>query len=303
MANLKFAVSGGVPPYTYSGNMDGEILPSGSFYFSVVSDANGCEKAITGIVDECTGSSCNVAATLVPTHPLCAGDQTGSIVAIVSGGSGPYEYVWSNQGTGSELSGLSAGIYTVTVTDALDCEQISSTEIIAPPAIVIAAANIIQPNQGQSNGAVSVDISGGTGAYLFNWYRNGVLFAMGTEDLVGAPAGDYQLQVSDANACSAVFEVTLTETVGTQEVADKAFVEVYPNPASEKTVLTVAFATPRNLYLSLADPSGRIVRTWKENQVREQNFQIDLKGLPSATYQLRIVTGLETLVEKVVVVR
>ncbi len=303
VAELNFDLTGGLPPFTFTGNTDGDILPAGSTYFVIIADAMGCEKSITGIVDECQGSACNVAATTTATQPTCFDGTDGAIATMVSGGVGPYQYLWSTGATTADITGLTAGVFTVTVTDALDCDQVSSITLNNPAAIVIAPANIIQPSQGQSNGAIYVDIAGGTGILATNWFRSGFLFAMGVEDLLSVPAGDYQLQVIDANGCMSDFTITLTETVGTQDIAEASFTEVFPNPAKDKAILSVAFPQARTLYLTLSDATGRALRTWTERNVTEQDIPLDLKDLPSGTYQLRMVTGFETLVEKVVVAK
>lgn len=302
-AALTFSLNGGVQPYTISGNLDGEILPAGSNYFVVVSDAMGCEKAISRVVAPCQGSACNLAATLDITQPRCHDSADGAVALMVSGGVGPFTYEWSNAAFTADLVGLEGGTYTVTVTDALDCDQVVSAVLVAPPAVVIAPANIIQPSVGQSNGAIAVDITGGVGIVATNWYREGFLFAMGVEDLVSVPAGAYQLQAVDANGCMAVFNITLTETVGVADVSTTSFTEVYPNPAKDKTVLSVAFSQAQTLYLTLSDAAGRTIRTWTAYQVTEQDIPVDLRDLPAGAYQLRIVTGFETLTEKIVVVR
>ncbi len=303
MAKLKFKLKDGVPPFTFKGNTDGEILPSGSAYFSIVTDAMGCETSVSGTVDECQGSACNLAATLDATQPKCHDSADGVITAVVSGGTGPYLYLWSNGATSAENTGLATGAYTVTVTDALDCEQVSSASLESPPAIIIAVSNITHPSIGQSNGAILVDISGGTGAYGANWYRAGVLFAMGVEDLLSVPAGDYQLQVIDANGCMQTFAVTLTETVASKDVSEAYFTEVFPNPAKDKATLSVSFPQPRNLYLTLSDAAGRALHSWTVENVTEQNIPLDLRGLPAGAYQVRVVTGMEVVVERLVVGR
>jgi len=93
----------------------------------------------------------------------------------------------------------------------------------------------------------------------------------------------------------------LTETVGNQDVSSEFFTEVFPNPAQEKAWLAVAFPKAQTLYLSLSDASGRALKTWTVHDVTEQNIPLDLKQLPAGTYQLRIFTGKETIVEQVVV--
>jgi hypothetical protein len=84
-------------------------------------------------------------------------------------------------------------------------------------------------------------------------------------------------------------------------VAEVLYTEVFPNPAYEKAILSVSFPSPRTLHLSLMDASGRVLQAWTQRHVMEQNIPLDLRQLPSGTYQLTIRTGQEVLVEKVVV--
>ncbi|MBL7827856.1 MAG: choice-of-anchor J domain-containing protein [Saprospiraceae bacterium] len=301
VAELEFDLSGGVPPYTFNGNAEGDILPSGSEFFTIVEDANGCQIALSGIVDECQGSVCNVAATLAASNPSCFGATDGHLTVNIASGTGPYLYLWSTGATTAELTGIGAGAYTVTVTDALECDVEVSATLTQPEQILIAASNIIHPSQSLANGAISVDITGGSGALSYLWLLNGQPFASGTEDLVSIGAGDYQLVVTDANGCTAVLNVTLTATSGTNDISEAFFTEVFPNPARDKATLAVSFPAARTLYLSITDASGKLIHSWNEYNVTEQNIPLEVKNLPSGTYQLRIVTGFESAVEQLVI--
>lgn len=301
MASLKFKLSGGIPPYTFEGNSDGEVLPSGSQFFVVATDAMGCVRSFTGIVDECAGSACTVAGTVETVQPKCHDSNDGSILAMVSGGIGPYTFSWSNDSSSAGITGLAPGTYSVTITDALDCYTEQSATIVAPAALVIAPATIIQPGQGQSNGAVDMDVAGGTAPYTYQWLRNDSLYISGVEDLNGVPSGAYELQVTDANGCAQSFKVTLTESVGTKDVAENSFAEIFPNPAREKATLAVSFPRARDLFLSLHDASGRVLQSWTDSNVTEKNIPLNIRELPSGSYQVRIVTDVETITEQLIV--
>lgn len=301
MASLKFKLNGGVPPYTFAGNADGDVLPSGSQFFVVVTDAIGCERSFTGIVDECSGSACTVAGTVESVQPKCHDSNDGSIMAMASGGIGPYTYQWSNGANTAEITGLAPGDYSVTITDALDCDTELSAAITAPAALVIAPANLIQPGQGQTNGAIDVDIAGGTSPYNNTWFRNDSLFLSGVEDLSGVGEGHYELQVTDANGCSQSLKVTLTETVSNKDISENAFTEIYPNPARDKAVLAVSFPHARDLFLSIHDATGKVLQSWTESNISEKNIPLNIRDLPAGSYQVRIVTGVETLTEPLIV--
>ncbi|MFN0176631.1 MAG: T9SS type A sorting domain-containing protein [Saprospiraceae bacterium] len=301
ISELQIQAQGGIPPYTFSGTPNGQMLASGETYLVVVTDAIGCEKALTGTADDCEAIVCAVTGTLFAIQPNCHNANNGSLAAMVTGGTAPYTFLWSNGATTAEISSLAEGAYTSTITDALGCDLSLTDTILNPSAITAVPTSIEQPHQGQSDGAVFLDVAGGNGLYNYVWLLNGTPF-VNAEDLTNAPAGDYTLVITDGNGCTASFDFTLTETVGNQEVSTEFFTEVFPNPATEKAWLAVAFPKVQTLHLTLLDNAGRIISTWTVRDVTEQNIPLDLKGLAAGTYQLRIRTEKEVVVEKVVVV-
>lgn len=302
LARLHVSVHDGVAPYAYQGTPDGQVLNSGDVYLVIVKDAIGCEQSLVGIVDECQANDCNVIASVSVQNPSCFAGNDGSLAANVVGGVEPYTYQWSNSATTANVSGLTAGVYTVTVTDAVDCETVLTQTLTEPLPLSVAPTSILQPSQGQSNGAVLVDIFGGNGNYLYNWLLNGAPFAQ-SEDLTNAPAGEYQLQVTDGSGCTGVFDITLTETVGTSQPDEQVFAEVFPNPAREKATLAVAFPATRSLFWSIVDANGRILKSKAAGSVMEQNISLEIKDLPAGSYQVRILTEHELLMQPLVVVK
>ena len=285
-AQILVTTNGGLPPLTFQGSPDGQILNSGDIYLVVVTDALGCTQSLAGIVKACDAGNCLLNASLTPTSPACYGAANGSLTVTTSGGVTPYQYKWSNNSTGAALSNISAGIYAVTVTDALGCEAILSYTLSNPPAIEVLNATVLQPAAGQTNGSIHIDVQGGSGQYAYSWTLNG-LFFVASEDLTLAPAGNYQLQITDANGCTALFEYALL-TVGTATPEADVFAEIFPNPARDKATLAVAFFTPQALLLSLTDAAGRVLRSWRVDNVTEQNIPLEIRDLSAGAYQLRI---------------
>lgn len=301
MARLDINISGGTAPYTIYGHQDGEMLPAGATYFTVVEDAGGCQTSITGVIDPCSGSICNLAATLAASDPSCHNSTNGSIIPTVASGTGPYQYLWSNGATSAALAGTGAGAYSVTITDALECELILYDTLSNPAPVIIAPLNVVQPSQNQQNGLVEVETSGTQGSFQALWTKNGnVLPPSGTPNLYNAGAGNYTLIITDEKGCTAQFEITLTETVAAGEPGEEAFAEVFPNPAHEKVTLAVAFSQPRDLYISLTDESGKLISYRTEKQVQEQNIPWDISRLPAGAYQLRIVSKEGHILKQVV---
>lgn len=124
---INLTVSGGTAPFTYNwsngaATEDVQGIPAGS-YSVTVTDANGCSASATTPVSD--NSTVNV--TFNSTNPVQGND--GIITANPSGGASPYTYNWSNGGTTQTISSLTAGTYTVTVTDNGGCSKVASVTI------------------------------------------------------------------------------------------------------------------------------------------------------------------------------
>jgi hypothetical protein len=301
LATLDVSTLDGVPPYTLQGTPNGTVLNSGDIYIVVATDAMGCEQSVVGIVGECSASNCTVAAAMNPQQPSCAGASNGALSVNVLGGTPPYTYKWSNNATSSALTGLAAGSYSVTVTDALDCDVVLSETLLDPSPVTVGTAAIVQPMPGQSDGSIQIDVAGGSGSYAFAWTRNGAAFA-DTEDLGNAPEGSYALVVTDGNGCTATASFVL-QTVSAGDPSAESFAEIFPNPARDKATLAVSFPSARTLYLSIVDGAGRVCHGWTVRDALEQNIPLDIKGLPAGAYRLRIVSNADNLVRSLVVGR
>jgi gliding motility-associated-like protein len=126
----------------------------------------------------------------------CHGETSGSIEVAASGGTSPYTYIWNNEQTGSVLTGIGAGSYLVTATDANGCQDTLSESVTEPAALVI-TETLTHPTCGDSyDGTVEVSITGGTTDYTILWSNgsNGPI----TEKL---GPGTVDVQVTDANQC------------------------------------------------------------------------------------------------------
>lgn len=299
-AKLTVKVSGGTAPYTFPANTPGQILLSGMPYTVAVADANGCENYVSGVVGPCASNVCTQEVGLDALQPLCAG-ETGALFADLSGGTPPFEFYWSNDIFTPDNAGLPAGTYTITVIDANGCESVLTETIIPPDSVRITPDNIAFPTQGQSNGAIQITVSGGTGPYEYTWLVNGNPFATGTEDLGNLRKGLYSLLVRDVNGCEGAFWVNLPETVGTKLRIAPAHARLTPNPATDRAQLWVSFSQTRTVRLSITDAAGRTLRDWTAEYVREQQLPIELGDLPGGVYFLWARADEESFVTKLVV--
>ena len=147
---------------------------------------------------------CALTASVNTTDHLCNGGSAspfyGTADVVPSGGTPPYSYVW-NTGSTQQLIGGPAGLYTVTVTDAMNCVVTASGIINEPPAITVNAVITDETILGNCDGAIDITVSGGTPGtpfpYLISW-SNGV----SAEDLTNLCSGTYTVYVTDANNCN-----------------------------------------------------------------------------------------------------
>lgn len=175
-------------------------------YSVTVSDGLGCSAVATAIIQDLPEMVLSTTAS----PNLCFGEANGTVnVVITSGGTGPFSYEWSIAQSGSSLSGLSAGTYQVTATDANGCTAISTATVAEPAALALSLSAATPPLcTGATNGSLAVQVSGGTSPYTYQWDSG-----QQTASISGLGAGTYTLAVTDANGCEASFQTSLDATV------------------------------------------------------------------------------------------
>ncbi len=119
----------------------------------------------------------------------------------VSGGVAPYDFEWSHGPDTEDVNNLSAGFYSLLVTDANGCEtSLSNFEIDEPSDFVITLDSIQAIDcKGDAQGSIEINIQGATAPYTYQW-NNGD----DSEDLYFLEAGSYMATITDANACTAL---------------------------------------------------------------------------------------------------
>lgn len=201
-------VSGGTPAYTYlwsNGGTGSQITGlSAQGYSVVISDANGCTSTQSVTVVQPGAPT----LTITSTNPNCC-LPTGMATALVSGGTPGYNYIWSPTGaTTSAATGLFAGSYSVVVTDGNGCTATSSVILNVPASPTVSLASQTNPScAGGQNGSASVSVNGGLAPFTYSWSPSGGTNAIAT----GLSAGNYSVQVQDANCCTAIYAINVTQ--------------------------------------------------------------------------------------------
>jgi len=186
-------------------------LSAGTYYLGVV-DLGGCSAFTpTFIVQE--SENLDFGLYEVP-NSSCGGSPIGKIIVTGQTGLAPYTYLWSNGQTGSTITGLTSGVYSVAVTDAFGCTVSKSADITNVNPIGLGIFTATQPSCLQSNGVINMTITGGTEPFYYSASTGDVLVSYGrTFSISGLSAGQYNFQVTDAGLCQ-MFAGTTLETPG-----------------------------------------------------------------------------------------
>jgi len=201
------SIIGGVLPYTYSWKPSGGTTSTATglcagTYTITVKDVNGCSNTSTVTITQ--PPPLTTADTV--THVLCMGG-TGSIKALPSGGYSPYTYLWTPSGkTTVTVTGLSAGSYTLKVTDSSGCTA-SAMAVITQPTQLTAATIPTNALCFGGTGSAAAKGAGGTSPYAYLWNPSVQTNATAT----GLTVGAYTVSITDHNGCTATSTVTITQ--------------------------------------------------------------------------------------------
>ncbi len=247
-------VSGGISPYTYNwsrGTVNGAVtsgLSPGPVSVTIT-DASGCTASATANITGPPLLTLNVTTV----NDSCYQGETGSATANVSGGNPPYLFYWSNISSAQTNLSLTAGTYTVTVTDNKGCTITGSATINEPTDITYT----ITPSQATcgANGSISVTASGGTPGYTYAWTP---ATATG-QNPAGLSAGQYVLTLTDSYNCRKVDSTVITQPAGAFTVTS-SHTNITCNGANDGTItVTITGGTPPYTYQGLPVPPGTTV--------------------------------------------
>jgi hypothetical protein len=152
-------------------------------------------------------ATCN--ATVSTTPVACDGQCNGTAILNPSGGTPPYTYIWnvSPPQFGQTVTGLCAGTYTCTVSDAVGCSAIRTFIVTQPSVLTGSTSNIPVSCFGMSNGTAWVTASGGNGGYSYAWSPSGQT----GQTASSLSAGCYTCTIIDVLGCTATATTCVTQ--------------------------------------------------------------------------------------------
>jgi len=207
--------SGGVSPYTYNWLNYGNSTNSTESnlcvdtYFIEITDSIGCTFPLQ--VDLLAPNPPLIVTEII-TPPTC-GNNNGIISITSSGGNLPHTYLWSTGDVTPAISNLTAGIYTLTVTDASSCSEdfVYTINNSTAPEVILTSVDLLC--NGVCNGQITSLVSGGTPSYNYQWIDgsgNNIIGATNT-DLQNVCAGSYTVEVTDNAGCIIYSSVEILE--------------------------------------------------------------------------------------------
>ncbi|MBP7463155.1 MAG: T9SS type A sorting domain-containing protein [Bacteroidales bacterium] len=189
-------ISGGEAPYTYQWNNNSvdSLLTGllGGYYTVTITDNQGCTQNKSENVQQIPEINCE----FVTSYQTCSNND-GSITAYGSGGEPPYTYLWSNGATSQTISGIAAGFYYVTLTDANSCYTISNEYLNSNTPIYV-NIETAYPDCNSASGTAELIIDGGTPPYDIQWATYPIQTG---SSIAGLEPGMYPFTVTDQEGC------------------------------------------------------------------------------------------------------
>lgn len=235
---------------------DRNNLMPGSYSVTVTDDA-GCSATKHFIINE--PLSLNIDAQI--TNISCNGNGTdGSISLSVTGGTGNYSFFWNDNITVKDRNNLSAGTYSVTVSDANNCSATNSF-ILQNTSALIVNSQITNPLCfGSSDGSIILSVSGGDGNYSFIWSNNVSISHLATN----LKAGFYSVTITDGKGCTSIENFSLNQPDSLQ-----LSIAITPNvcfgvPDGSAVLSASGGSAPFQYSIKLLNSSSEINRTTNE---------------------------------------
>lgn len=205
-ANLSTTVTSGTAPYTYNWN-NGQsnatinVCPALTTTYTVtITDATAA-TATASVVATVSSQSLNIITS--SSNIICGGACTGSSNAIVTNGTSPYSFIWSNSQTSQTATGLCAGTYTVSVNDVNGCISTRVVNITQPVELVLGYST--QWSCSTNKATSTINVINGTSPYIYSWSSSGQTGQTAT----GLAPGNYTVTVVDSKGCSATKTVAI----------------------------------------------------------------------------------------------
>ena len=266
----------------------------------IVSDDQNCVSTISVTIDEPS----DVSLTASANDAACFGEASGEVTSFASGGTGAIAYAWNTGDNSPSISGLPAGSYTVTVTDANGCSKNQTVVISQPDSLALNLSS--NPNSNATppyNGFATVSNTGGSDPVSFEWTGPGG-YTNNQNIAFGLSGGMYFVTATDANGCTTSDSV-FVDGPGLVSI-DHAFstgvsaMNIFPNPSQGILSMDLELNRIQDITIDLLTLRGKSLIRTHHHQVLSIKEELDLTHLPAGVYLIQVSTELGTTGRKVI---
>ena len=278
----------GTGPLTYmwssSSSTNDTLTGAGAgIYIATVTDSLGCSDTASVTITQ--PSALTISSNIG--DATCYNECNGYGTVIVTGGTLPYLYSWSNGWITPTDTNLCAGTYTVSVVDSNGCSTSIVFSISEPSQINISTSATNTTCVGCANGTATATATGGAGPYTFLWMPCNQT----TATAAGLPANTYTVCVTDSYGCTVCDTVSIADPSGLSEVKSISYMFVTPNPANDALTISLGSVKEMNATVRITDVTGRVISD--ENislSTGSTSKIISVDALPAGNYFI-FITG------------
>src|SRR5690554_1489228 len=251
--SIDFTTTGGKTPYVYTWTPPVSTSESAAnltpgVYVIVIEDDSGQVINNTVTIYEPP----QIISNLDVVNISCNGQNNGSASVSPNGGVTPYTAIWSDNTIGFTNNNLAPGAYSVTIRDANGC-PLTEHFVIDDPAVLASSIDTLTHVSvyGGSDGSVTLDVTGGTQPYTYDWTP----LVSTSDSASGLTAGTYTVVITDANGCSVTQVVDITEPLPPFEIHLVSLDDVSCNGSNDGSIV-VNVIGPNPPFTYSWSPSG-----------------------------------------------
>tara|TARA_B100000683_G_scaffold121597_1_gene119467 strand:- start:1131 stop:6497 length:5367 start_codon:yes stop_codon:yes gene_type:complete len=259
--NVSLVISGGIPNYNEDWGGNNPLnLSTGNYNYTII-DNNGCTFSDSVFINEPQDIIISSSQNNVST----CGATDGSIDITTTGGTSPYTFNWNTGQSTEDISSLSAGNYIITVTDANLCTKYATINITEPVSPIVSYIQTNTSCNSGNDGSIDISVLGGLAPYQYQWSNSST-----TEDVSSLMAGIYTVNITDANNCIVIENITITEPTAV-------------NVISTQTNVTNCNGNDGSIDISASGGTGNYTYLWSNGSITE-----DVNNLVSGAHSLDI---------------